>query len=114
IREAKTKAPAFYTEASLVKALEDHGIGRPSTYASIMSNIKRRGYVAAAKAGSGADKSMTIKATALGCRLVDAMRGGFSFVELDYTAAMEARLDEIAGGTAKYSDVVGSTNETLD
>jgi DNA topoisomerase-1 len=86
-----TQPPARYTEASLVKKLEELGIGRPSTYASIMQTIQDRGYVW--KKGQALVPSWTAFA------VVNLLEGHFS-AEVDYsfTARMESDLDEIAAG----------------
>jgi DNA topoisomerase I len=86
-----TQPPARYTEASLVKKLEDLGIGRPSTYASIMQTIQDRGYVW--KRGQALVPSWSAFA------VVNLLEGHFS-AEVDYsfTARMENDLDEIATG----------------
>jgi DNA topoisomerase I len=86
-----TQPPSRYTEASLVKKLEDLGIGRPSTYASIMQTIQDRGYVW--KRGQALVPSWSAFA------VVNLLEGHFS-AEVDYsfTARMENDLDEIAAG----------------
>jgi DNA topoisomerase-1 len=86
-----TQPPARYTEASLVKKLEELGIGRPSTYASIMQTIQDRGYVW--KKGQALVPSWTAFA------VINLLEGHFS-AEVDYsfTARMESDLDEIAAG----------------
>jgi DNA topoisomerase I len=87
----ETKPPARYTEASLVKSLEAEGIGRPSTYASIINTIQQRGYV------MGKNKQLIPTFTALAVtQLLEAALT--SIVDLDFTATMEERLDEIAEG----------------
>ena len=86
-----TKPPARYTEASLVKRLEELGIGRPSTYASIISTIQDRGYVW--KKGSALIPTFTAFAT------VRLLEQHFSdLVDYGFTARMEQDLDGIAGG----------------
>jgi DNA topoisomerase-1 len=87
-----TQPPARYTEASLVKRLEELGIGRPSTYASIMQTIQGRGYVW--KKGQALVPSWSAFA------VVQLLEGHFA-AEVDYsfTARMEDDLDEIAAGT---------------
>ncbi len=86
-----TQPPARYTEASLVKAMEDIGVGRPSTYASIVSTILDRGYVW--KKGS----AMVPSLTAFG--VVGLLEQHFpDLVDYGLTASMEDDLDEIAGG----------------
>ncbi len=86
-----TQPPARYTEASLVKALEELGIGRPSTYASIMGTIQDRGYVS--KRGQAMIPSF------LAFAVVGLLEQHFPrLVDYDFTAAMENELDEIAAG----------------
>jgi len=87
----ETKPPARYTEASLVRRLEELGVGRPSTYASIMSTIQNRGYVW--KKGSALVPSFTAFAT------VGLMEDHFpNLVDYAFTAKMESDLDEISTG----------------
>ncbi|WP_137725466.1 type I DNA topoisomerase [Prescottella subtropica] len=86
-----TNPPARYTEASLIKALEDLGIGRPSTYSSIIKTILDRGYVY--KRGSALVPAWVAFAV---IGLLEAHFG--RLVDFDFTAAMEDDLDEIAGG----------------
>jgi DNA topoisomerase I len=89
-----TQPPARYTEASLVKALEDLGVGRPSTYASIISTIQDRGYVW--KRGTALIPSWTAFA------VVGLLEQYFSrLVDYGFTASMEDDLDEIAKGSAE-------------
>ncbi len=84
-----TKPPARYTESSLIKELERLGIGRPSTYATIMETIKNRGYVIIE------DKKFV--PTSIGIETTDKLQEGFSdIVNVKYTANMENELDEIA------------------
>jgi DNA topoisomerase I len=87
-----TQPPARYTEASLVKRLEELGVGRPSTYASIMGTIQDRGYVW--KKGSALIPSF------VAFSVVGLLEGHFpDLVDYAFTARMEDDLDEIAGGT---------------
>ncbi|MDQ6617388.1 MAG: type I DNA topoisomerase, partial [Actinomycetota bacterium] len=87
-----TQPPARYTEASLVKALEEMGVGRPSTYASIIENIQARGYVW--KRGSALIPSWTAFA------VVGLLEQHFSqLVDYGFTAQMEEELDGIARGS---------------
>ena len=86
-----TNPPARYTEASLIKALEDLGIGRPSTYSSIIKTIQDRGYVQ--KRGSALVPSWVAFAVT---GLLEQHFG--RLVDYDFTAAMEDELDEIASG----------------
>jgi DNA topoisomerase-1 len=86
-----TNPPARYTEASLVKALEERGIGRPSTYASIMGTIVDRGYVV--KRGSALVPSF------LAFAVVRLMEEHFTtLIDYDFTARLEEVLDQVAGG----------------
>ncbi len=86
-----TQPPARYTEASLVKALEDMGVGRPSTYATILDTVEQRGYIW--KKGSALVPSWTAFAVT---GLLERYFG--DLVDYGFTAAMEEDLDEIARG----------------
>ncbi len=89
-----TSPPARYTEASLVKTLEERGIGRPSTYASIINTIQERGYVW--KKGSALVPSWIAFA------VVGLMEKHFErLVDYDFTATLEDELDAIASGNAR-------------
>ena len=96
-----TNPPARYTEASLIKALEEMGIGRPSTYASIIKTILDRGYVY--KRGSALVPSWVAFAV---IGLLEAHFG--RLVDFDFTAAMEDDLDEIAGGREQRGNWLSS------
>jgi DNA topoisomerase I len=92
-----TQPPARFTEASLVKAMEELGIGRPSTYSSIMQTIQERGYVF--KRGQALIPSF------LAFAVVGLLERHFPrLVDFDFTAAMENELDDIAGGEAAALD----------
>src|SRR5262249_15134360 len=87
-----TKPPARFTEASLVKRLEELGVGRPSTYASILQTIQDRGYVW--KKGSALVPSFTAFA------VVGLLEQHFpNLVDYGFTASMEDDLDDIAAGS---------------
>jgi len=89
----ETKPPARYTEASLVKALEAEGIGRPSTYAAIINTIQQRNYVFTNKT-----KQLVPTFTAMAVTsLLEQTHP--EIVDLEFTAAMEGDLDKIAAGT---------------
>ncbi|MBN1482696.1 type I DNA topoisomerase [candidate division KSB1 bacterium] len=90
-----TKPPARYTEASLVKELEKRGIGRPSTYASIISTIQERGYVQLVKRRFYAQKIGEIVTD----RLVENFQ---KLMDYDFTADMEQDLDKIAAGQQEW------------
>src|SRR5512140_1239328 len=87
----ETQPPPRFNEASLVKFLEENGIGRPSTYAEIMRKIEDREYVR--------KKDRRFTPTPLGRVVVDLMREGFDdFFQTEYTAKMEEELDEVEEG----------------
>lgn len=90
----ETKPPARFTEATLVRELESDGIGRPSTYASIISTIQDRGYVRK----SGNQLVPTFTAMAVTRLLEDYFP---QFVDLAFTARMEQTLDDVATGEAE-------------
>src|SRR5256885_1564453 len=95
-----TQPPPRYTEATLVKALEEKGIGRPSTYAAIMTTIQDREYVD--------KKEGRFHPTALGKTVNDVLiEGGFDdLFNETYTARMEQELDEIEEGKLKWTDAL--------
>jgi DNA topoisomerase I len=96
-----TKPPARYTEASLVKELEKRGIGRPSTYASIISTIQERGYVMLEKRRFFALKIGEIVTD----RLVENFQ---ALMDYEFTAGMEGELDEIANGGRDWKQTLDS------
>jgi len=99
LKQSFTKPPARYTESLLVKEMEAKGIGRPSTYSSIISTIQERGYVE--------QKERRLYATDLGMRVCDVLVNGFpALFDMKFTARMEEQLDTIAGGNATYLDVM--------
>lgn len=94
-----TQPPPRYSEASLVQALEEDGIGRPSTYAPTISTIQQRGYVLRE------DKRLV--PTEIGIQVNDLMVQYFSdIVDLKFTARMEEDLDMIANGQAEWTEVM--------
>jgi len=95
-----TQPPARYSEGSLIKALEERGIGRPSTYASIISTIQYRQYVEKIEG--------SFQPTAVGETVNDFLVKHFNnIVDYDFTAGMEDDLDKIANGERKWAEVVG-------
>ncbi len=95
----ETQPPARYTEASLVKRLEEEGIGRPSTYAPTISTIQQRGYVV------NVSKGGALAPTYTGIAVTDLLRAHFSeYVDLNFTARMENALDNIAEGHENSKD----------
>ncbi len=94
-----TEPPPRYTEATLIKALEEHGIGRPSTYAATISTIVDRGYVTV--------KERRLRPEAVGEIVTDLLVDHFgNLVDLEFTARMEAALDEVANGSRAWVPVV--------
>ncbi|HCE4654684.1 TPA: type I DNA topoisomerase [Vibrio parahaemolyticus] len=94
-----TKPPARFTEAALVKELEKRGIGRPSTYASIISTIQDRGYVKVDQRRFYAEK--------MGEIVTDRLDDSFNdLMNYDFTARMEQKLDQIAEGEANWKAVL--------
>jgi DNA topoisomerase-1 len=98
-----TQPPPRYNEGSLVKKMEGEGVGRPSTYASIMESIKKRGYVETPKGKKGA-----LAATALGMKVFDYLQPNFKdfFMDVGFTATVEEDLDKIRDGEKDYLGVV--------
>ena len=95
-----TQPPPRYTEASLVRALEERGIGRPSTYAPTIETIKRRGYVKPI--------NRRLHPTDLGKLVNDLLVEHFGDVmDYDFTAAMEEELDNVEEGRLDWQKVVG-------
>ncbi len=94
-----TAPPPRYTEASLVKALEEDGIGRPSTYASIMTTIQSRQYVTR--------EGKQLRPTELGFQVSDLLVGSFArYVDVGFTAHVEEELDDIETGTRAWQPVL--------
>ena len=94
-----TQPPARYTEATLVKAMEEKGVGRPSTYASIVSTIQDREYV------NKVDKRLM--PTALGEVVTGLMLERFQdIIDVEFTANMENRLDDVEAGKCNWKDVL--------
>lgn len=94
-----TKPPARYSEASLVKELEKRGIGRPSTYASIISTIQDRGYVRVENRRFYAEK--------MGEIVTDRLEENFrELMNYDFTARMESGLDQVANNQAEWKAVL--------
>ena len=94
-----TQPPAHYTEASLVKALEEDGIGRPSTYAPTIGTLLARRYIAKEK--------KNIFVTELGLAVDDMMQKNFpTIIDTAFTANMESLLDSVAAGKTKWKTIV--------
>ncbi|MBQ4634273.1 MAG: type I DNA topoisomerase [Bacilli bacterium] len=94
-----TKPPARYTEAKLIKEMEELGIGRPSTYATIMETLRSRGYT------NMEDKKFV--PTDIGIEITDKLQEFFShIINVQYTANMEEALDEIAVGESDHIKIL--------
>ncbi|MBR5320375.1 MAG: type I DNA topoisomerase [Clostridia bacterium] len=105
-----TQPPARYTEASLIKTLEETGVGRPSTYASILSTITQREYVIR--------EQKQIKPTELGEATTNLLKEKFpKIVNVKFTAGMESQLDDVESGKTDYiqmlHDFYGDFEATL-
>lgn len=102
-----TQPPAHYTEASLVKALEELGIGRPSTYAPTITTILARRYIA--------KENKNLYVTELGEVVNNMMKDAFpSIVDVNFTANMEALLDGVEEGSVKWKTVIENFYPDLD
>jgi len=105
-----TEPPKRFTEGELVSALEKLGIGRPSTYGSIIENIKKRGYIEEKKRGKGKGY---ISPSTVGCQLVDSL-APMSFMNFDFTKTLELHLDGIAEGKTRYLDLVKALHDNIE
>jgi len=95
-----TEPPARYSDATLVKALEEHGIGRPSTYAPTIGTIEDRGYIER-------DEKKRLKPKDIAFLVNDLLVEHFpKIVDLEFTAQMEENLDAIARGEKKWQPVI--------
>ncbi len=102
-----TQPPAHYTEAALVRALEELGIGRPSTYAPTITTILARRYVA--------KENKNLYVTELGEVVNNMMKEAFpSIVDVNFTANMEALLDSVEEGQVKWKTIVANFYPDLD
>ena len=107
-----TQPPARYTEATLVKAMEEKGVGRPSTYASIVSTIQDREYVV--------KQDKRLAPTPLGEVVNSLMMDRFNdIIDVEFTANMETKLDDVEAGKRNWQDVLsefytGFHQEMLD
>jgi DNA topoisomerase-1 len=97
----ETKPPGRFTEAALIRRLEEEGIGRPSTYAPTISTIQNRGYVV--------NQNKTLVPTYVGIAVTILLRKHFSdYVDLGFTARMEGALDDIAVGEKDWVDFLSA------
>ena len=101
-----TKPVPRYTDASLVKALEEHGIGRPSTYATIISTVQSRGYVC--------KDGRSLFPLDVGRVVSDFLTENFNrLVDYEYTATVEDDFDRISHGKEKYEEFIGKEYKPL-
>jgi len=104
LKQHFTQPPPRYTEATLIKTLEEKGIGRPSTYAPIIETILKRNYVTL--------EDKRFKPTELGQVVVDLLKQEFSkIIDYDFTADMEEKLDQIAEGDVDWIQVLSDFYE---
>ena len=102
-----TQPPARYTEPTLIKALDENGIGRPSTYAPIISNILQRDYIEREK--------KALKPTQLGTVVVDLITEYFKkIVDVKFTANLEQQLDKIGAGDINWVDTISDFYKDFD
>jgi DNA topoisomerase-1 len=102
-----TQPPARYTEASLVKEMEEKGIGRPSTYAPTITTILSRGYVEKEK--------KSLKPTELGFIIYEIMNDYFdTIVDIAFTANMEQQFDHVEEGTQPWKEIISSFYAPFD
>ncbi|MGI6279590.1 MAG: type I DNA topoisomerase [Acutalibacteraceae bacterium] len=102
-----TQPPPRYTEPTLIKALEENGIGRPSTYATILANILNRDYIEREK--------KSLKPTNLGMVVVDLMTQHFNRTfDVKFTANLETKLDKIGAGELNWVDTIAEFYSDFD
>ncbi|MDD3428934.1 MAG: type I DNA topoisomerase, partial [Oscillospiraceae bacterium] len=102
-----TQPPSLYTEANLIKALEENGIGRPSTYAPIITTVIDRGYVER--------EAKKLKPTLLGITINDLMLAQFpKIVDVKFSAQMEKNLDKVESGSADWVKTIDAFYTDFD
>jgi DNA topoisomerase-1 len=106
-RQKFQSPPPRFTEATLVKKLEEEGIGRPSTYASIINTIESRGYVE--------QHERRFHATAIGEAVTEFLKEGFAnqFIEIGYTREIERELDQVAEGSKGWTEMLHEFHDEL-
>ena len=106
LEKKQTQPPPRYTEGSLVKKLEELGIGRPSTYAAIVKTLKERGYVIEEKG--------YLKPTDLAFEVVDFIKEWFpKVVDYQFTSQMEEGLDKVEEGKEDWKEMVRGFFDSL-
>lgn len=98
LNKKSTKPPARYNDRSIIDELEKKGIGRPSTYAAIITKITSRKYIE--------KKKNHYEPTSIGKQVIDDLVEHFSFMSYDFTALMESQLDKMSIGEANYESVM--------
>lgn len=106
LHEKNTQAPRRYSAASLIDELERSGIGRPSTYATLMEKIFKSGYIRYEK--------KRIFLTEIGYKIVEQMQDDFSFIDVKYTAEMEEMLDSIELGSVDFKSSLKAVWENIN
>lgn len=102
-----TKPPSRFSDASIIKLLEKEGVGRPSTYASIIDTLLKRKYVVRSK--------KSLAATETGIMVSEYLTENFpAIVDAQFTSKMEQNLDKIADGKIEYADTLKVFNDDLD
>lgn len=102
-----TKPPNRFSDASIIKLLEKEGVGRPSTYASILDTLINRKYISRVK--------KSLSATEIGIMVSDYLTAYFpKIVDKGFTSNMESNLDDIAAGNKDYKDTLTTFNQDLD
>jgi len=102
-----TKPPNRFSDASIIKLLEKEGVGRPSTYASILDTLINRKYISR--------KKNSLSATEIGIMVSDYLTAYFpKIVDKGFTSGMESNLDDIAAGSKDYKDTLAAFNLDLD
>lgn len=100
VEKKQTQPPPRYSQSNLLKELEKRGIGRPATYAELLTKIESRDYVN--------KKGNVYHATDLGKQVVGLLKNYFTFMDYDYTAKLENQLDEIGQGKITYEQMLNS------
>lgn len=110
LHERKTNPPSPYKEATLMKAIERKGVGRPATFAATIASVTRSKYwkISRAKKTKG-----SVTPTELGKFVIDSLVGDFAFLEYGYTADLEKEFGDIANGKDSYIRVVESVFKKL-
>jgi DNA topoisomerase-1 len=98
VEKKQTQPPARYSESNLLEELKKRGIGRPATYAELLTKITARNYVE--------KKGNVYHATDLGKKITDELSQYFTFMDYDYTAKVEQQLDEIEDGKVNHVDML--------